>query len=637
MTDDSTIVLLANAVVEKKLNKLLTKLYEDKGIVGPKGEDGKDGLTIKGDKGDRGEPGATVVGPRGPTGPKGDPGKDGKDGKDGVSKVGSPGPKGDPGKSGKDGKGITNIAITPDGSVVVQYSDGKAQNIGQAQINNITNVSGGGGLIPDHYIINNVAVVGSKLTITCNNNKKFEVTLPSGGGGTSAWGGITGTLSDQTDLQTALNGKSDTGHTHSDATTSVSGFMSGSDKTKLNGIASGATANSSDATLLTRANHTGTQLSSTISDFNTAALTAAPAETPTTVGNLISGATGKPTPIDADSVALSDSAASGILKKLSWANIKATLKSYFDPFYAVGGSTTQLQYNNAGVFSGASSALIEGDELRLPAISTPTTPAANGAKIYGKSFAGRIMPTFLDPEGIERVVQETLQGRNIFITTLNNNTALSAIGGSPTVVGATHVQTIASANPWQAIRRIRLSTTAIAANASGTRTAYTQWFLGNAAGFGGFYFHARFGMNINLNGGQKFIGLCASTGILAGNPSALLNMIGVGYDAADASTGNWFLMRNDGSGVATKVDLGANAARNTTDGFDLTIYAKPNASEISVRIVNIVTGVVVLNTSYTTDIPAVNTGLAFKCDVQNGAVASIDNIEHGTVYIRALQ
>lgn len=42
------------------------------------------------------------------------------------------------------------------------------------------------------------------------------------------------------------------------------------EKTKLNGIASGATANSSDATLLNRANHTGTQLANTISDFNAA-------------------------------------------------------------------------------------------------------------------------------------------------------------------------------------------------------------------------------------------------------------------------------------------------------------------------------------------------------------------------------
>lgn len=41
--------------------------------------------------------------------------------------------------------------------------------------------------------------------------------------------------------------------------------------TKLSGIATGATSNSSDATLLNRANHTGTQTSSTISDFTEAA------------------------------------------------------------------------------------------------------------------------------------------------------------------------------------------------------------------------------------------------------------------------------------------------------------------------------------------------------------------------------
>ncbi len=45
------------------------------------------------------------------------------------------------------------------------------------------------------------------------------------------------------------------------------GLMSPADKTKLDGIAAGATANSADGVLLARANHTGTQLASTISDF----------------------------------------------------------------------------------------------------------------------------------------------------------------------------------------------------------------------------------------------------------------------------------------------------------------------------------------------------------------------------------
>jgi hypothetical protein len=51
---------------------------------------------------------------------------------------------------------------------------------------------------------------------------------------------------------------------------STNKVFTATEQTKLSGIATGATANSSDATLLARANHTGTQIASTISDFNTA-------------------------------------------------------------------------------------------------------------------------------------------------------------------------------------------------------------------------------------------------------------------------------------------------------------------------------------------------------------------------------
>jgi hypothetical protein len=51
------------------------------------------------------------------------------------------------------------------------------------------------------------------------------------------------------------------------------------------------------------------------------------------VGSAIHGATGKSTPVDADEIGLIDSAASNVLKKLTWANLKATLKTYFDTLY----------------------------------------------------------------------------------------------------------------------------------------------------------------------------------------------------------------------------------------------------------------------------------------------------------------
>ena len=47
----------------------------------------------------------------------------------------------------------------------------------------------------------------------------------------------------------------------------------------------------------------------------------------------MSGYTSQTTPVDADLIPLSDSASSFGIKKLSWANTKATLKTYFDTLY----------------------------------------------------------------------------------------------------------------------------------------------------------------------------------------------------------------------------------------------------------------------------------------------------------------
>jgi hypothetical protein len=66
----------------------------------------------------------------------------------------------------------------------------------------------------------------------------------------------------------------------------------------------------------------------------------------------------------------------------------------------------------------------------------------------------------------------------------------------------------------------------------------------------------------------------------------------------------------------------------------LIIYCPPGvATAIYVRITNLHTNAVVLDTNYTTDIPAVNTGMAFKAEVNNGAVAAAANVEVAKVYI----
>lgn len=63
-------------------------------------------------------------------------------------------------------------------------------------------------------------------------------------------------------------------------------------------------------------------------------------DTLVTEGALINSATAKATPVDADMLGLMDSAAANILKKLSWLNVKATLKTYFDTLYPSGSGTS---------------------------------------------------------------------------------------------------------------------------------------------------------------------------------------------------------------------------------------------------------------------------------------------------------
>lgn len=73
-------------------------------------------------------------------------------------------------------------------------------------------------------------------------------------------------IADVTGLQTALDGKQPL----ATVLTNTTAAFTTAQETKLSGIATGATANSSDATLLDRANHTGSQAISTVTGLQTA-------------------------------------------------------------------------------------------------------------------------------------------------------------------------------------------------------------------------------------------------------------------------------------------------------------------------------------------------------------------------------
>ena len=88
----------------------------------------------------------------------------------------------------------------------------------------------------------------------------------SGGGGSGTVTNVTGTAPIQVATGTTTPVVSIAA-----ATTSVAGSMSSADKTKLDGVATGATANATDAELRDRSTHTGTQAVGTITGLATIA------------------------------------------------------------------------------------------------------------------------------------------------------------------------------------------------------------------------------------------------------------------------------------------------------------------------------------------------------------------------------
>lgn len=92
------------------------------------------------------------------------------------------------------------------------------------------------------------------------------------GDSTVAWEDVTGkpTTFAPTIGTTATTAKAGN-YTPPNVTTSANGLMLAADKVKLDGVSEGATANNTDANLLNRANHTGTQAFTTISGSATAA------------------------------------------------------------------------------------------------------------------------------------------------------------------------------------------------------------------------------------------------------------------------------------------------------------------------------------------------------------------------------
>jgi hypothetical protein len=303
-----------------------------------------------------------------------------------------------------------------------------------------------------------------------------------------------------------------------------------------------------------------------------------------------------------------------------------------------GGTNTQIQFNNAGSFGGATHAEVENGYLRLPEAEDPTAPtSADGVILYGHAIGGRMMPRFGGPSGLSTVIQPHL-GRNKISawSPAGNSTTVTTFGAAAlTATGTATGANVATTNRHTWMKRVEyLVTSATSTAVAGWRLAANQYARGGSAGDGGFHFICQWGpaTGVATTSNRAFVGLSNNTNAPTDvNPSTLVDIIGMGWDSADT---NIQFLYNDNGGTASKLDTGLPVPTvDRTKVYELVMFCSPNGSAIHFEITDIVEGGSSYVGTVNTNIPSSTTLLSPRGYMSAGGTSSVIGIALMNLYI----
>lgn len=326
-----------------------------------------------------------------------------------------------------------------------------------------------------------------------------------------------------------------------------------------------------------------------------------------------------------------------------------------------GGADTQIQFNNAGAFGGSADFTWNNTtkDLTLGGVDTgitlngvtnePPLPLAGDIHIYAKSIAGRVMPKWVGPAGVDVPFQAFVgQDKIGWWNPSGNGTTVPGVLGftAPTAVGTATARNVATTRFFTRTRRLGYVSSTITNSCAGhyNVAAGTQYTVGDGTGLGGFFYVARFGTSdaATVALAREFVGMTATVAAPAGatEPSTFTNSIGVGHGAADANLKLFY----GGSAAQTPIDLGVNFPKNTlsTDLYELILFAPPNANnKVGYKVTRLNTGAVAegMLTAATpgTQLPAATTLLGHRAYRANGSTGAAVGIDVASVYISSDQ
>jgi len=300
-----------------------------------------------------------------------------------------------------------------------------------------------------------------------------------------------------------------------------------------------------------------------------------------------------------------------------------------------GGTSGEVQYNNAGAFAGAANVEIDGGDLTLVDAGFPTSPSAGRTKIFSDAMASRRLVGSVDSNGFHFDFQPALFNSTTYMWLAGTGTTLAINWGTSFTArnnGTNAAQahpTKASTNAITSLNRATFSTGTTATGASGIQSSATNAWRGNAANLGGFFFFARFALEATSGTYRMFVGLSANNATLNAQPSTLNDTLGIGLDSTD--TNFQFMIRN--TTTSTKIDT--TVAANTTTVYDFYMYAQPNSSQVDFELRNAVTNAVLKTSTETANLPASTVFMYMQSHIQSVTGTTAKLLALNRIYVES--
>lgn len=267
--------------------------------------------------------------------------------------------------------------------------------------------------------------------------------------------------------------------------------------------------------------------------------------------------------------------------------------------------------------------------ITLPnsSVNVPVTPSANTLKLFARNIGGRMLPKIIGPSGVDSALQTAIFQNRVLVyvpsTSATGTGSGTGLGPVWTAGGTVTHPTPSSTAPAisNQMRRTRYANVATTQNQTlGIKAAAADtlnYWRGNAAGLGGFFYAARFIVELYPAATIRlFAGLTASSSTyVVASDTVLNNTCGLWHDTTDSATTFNFVTRD--TTTTTKQAIALSNAIAAGNSYDFYMFCQPNGTTIYWRLDDIVNNVTYENSTSTT-LPANTAFMGPQCAMSNG-------------------